>query len=93
MHWARPRTHRSIALNVKVGLRLIDDLCEAMQPACIPRCTADTLQLEDGFDDLDDRQLRIGRARAVVEPCAVEVVRGQRPARVDSCRIREVQQL
>jgi len=61
-------------LNIKVGLRLVDDLREAMQLSSVPRCTADVLQLEDLLDDLNNRELGIGRAGTVVESSTIEIV-------------------
>jgi hypothetical protein len=68
MHRVGPWSHRSIALNIKIGLGLIDNLLDAVELPSVPWCTADILQLENGLDNLSNRKLGIGRPRAVVEP-------------------------
>jgi hypothetical protein len=75
MHRARPGAHRSVALDIEISLRLIDNLCEAVLLASIPRRTTDILQLENGLDNLGNGKLGIGCPRAVMEPSTVEVVR------------------
>ena len=45
-----------------------------MQLSSVPRCTADVLQLEDLLDDLNNRELGIGRAGTVVESSTIEIV-------------------
>lgn len=93
MHRSWPCAHRSIPLDVEIGLGLVDDLRKSNKLASIPCCTADILQLEHNLDNLTDGLLRKCGSRTVVEASTVEVVRCEWAARVHDQWIREVKGL
>jgi len=93
IHGPGPRAHTSISLNKKVGLGIMDNLCEPGEFPSISGRTTNVLQLEDDLDDLSDCLHCIGSARTEVETDTIEIVRRYRSIWVNSGRIRELRRL
>lgn len=52
MHRTRPRRKRPVGRHVHARLRFVDNVYKGLELSCIPRSTANVLQLEDDLDDL-----------------------------------------
>lgn len=86
----RPRTSRTITIDVDVSLCFTYDIVVSSKLSCISSSAAQVLQSEDRLDHLSDSDLRVSGAWAIMEACTVQVVGSFGSARVNDLGIREV---